>query len=79
MVYKTEFNADSFPWWSYAKTVYRNIALAKKVDEFNALIEERFDGEVPSKTAINDYVWFNYSEIYACLGLDEDGNLIERK
>jgi hypothetical protein len=40
-------------------------------------IEEMFmfDEETPSITSINDYLWFETSDIYEAIGLNEDGEI----
>ena len=41
-------------------------------------LEETFyENEEIEDTTLNDYIWFERGYIYECLGLDEDGYLIE--
>ena len=75
MVYSKEFSVDTFPFWSGAKDTVKDVREARKMDELQSLIEERFaDSETPpTETEINDFVWFDRGYIYSRLGLDENG------
>ena len=75
MVYCREFSVDSFYFWSGAKDTVKDVREARKMDELQSLIEERFaDNEMPpTATEINDFVWFDRDYIYSRLGLDENG------
>ena len=75
MVYSKEFSVDSFYFWSGAKDTVKDVREARKMDELQSLIEERFaDSETPpTETEINDFVWFDRGYIYSRLGLDENG------
>ena len=75
MVYSKDFSVDSFGFWSGAKDTVKDVREAKKMDELQSLIEERFaDNEMPpTETEINDFVWFERGYIYSQLGLDENG------
>lgn len=52
------------------------IEKAEKEDDFMAHLEEIFfmnDSEIPTMTELNDYIRFEYDEIYEYLGIsDED-------
>lgn len=70
MKYTQEFEIDTFPFWGGAKEVVNKIKKAKKLDELNAWIDEFFYGQTPTKTQINDIVWFGYKDIMECLEID---------
>ena len=58
MVYSKEFSVDTFPFWSGAKDIIKDVQTASKMDELQSLIEEQFaDSETPpTETEINDFV-----------------------
>lgn len=80
MVYSKEFSVDTFPFWSGAKDTVKDVREARKMDELQFLIEEQFaDNETPpTETEINDFVWFERDFIYNQLGLDENGELLDK-
>ena len=56
------------------------IEKADKEDDFMSHLEEIYlmnDSEVPTMTELNDYIRFDYDDIFECLGLNEDGELEE--
>ena len=56
------------------------IEKAEKEDDFMSHLEEIYlmnDSEVPTMTELNDYIRFDYDDIFECLGLNEDGELEE--
>lgn len=67
MQYLSEFSIDTFPFWSGAIDVIRKIKKAGKLDELASLIEDCFSDHTPTKTEINDFVWFNADYIYKWL------------
>lgn len=80
MVYSKEFSVDTFPFWSGAKDTFEDVCKADKMYELQSLIEEQFaDSETPpTETEINDFVWFERDFIYNRLGLDENGELLDK-
>lgn len=80
MVYSKEFSVDTFPFWSGAKDTFEDVCKADKMYELQFLIEEQFaDNETPpTETEINDFVWFEREFIYNRLGLDENGELLDK-
>lgn len=80
MVYSKEFSVDTFPFWSGAKDTFEDVCKADKMYELQSLIEEQFaDNETPpTETEINDFVWFEREFIYNRLGLDENGELLDK-
>ena len=81
MVYSKEFSVDTFPFWSGAKDTFEDVCKADKMYELQFLIEEQFaDNETPpTETEINDFVWFERDFIYNQLGLDENGELLDKE
>lgn len=71
MKYISHFVIDTFPFWSSAIDVIRKVRQAKKLDELEQLVEDCFDNCTPTKTDINDFVWFNAEHIYEQLQIDD--------
>lgn len=71
MKYTDEFNVDSFQFWSGALDTVNEIRKAGKMDNLQILIEDHFALSVPTKTEINDFVWFNRSEILESLEIED--------
>lgn len=69
MQYTSEFNVESFQFWSGAKDVIEVIRKNQKMGELQELIETQFEGSTPTKTQINDMVWFDADIIYEQLGI----------
>ena len=65
--------------WSGAVDTIADIQNANKEDEFMNFLEMVFCDceEVPTDTAVNDFIWFERDYIYESLGLTENGELIE--
>lgn len=63
--------------WSGATDTIADIQNANKEDEFMNFLEAVFCDEVPTDTAVNDFIWFERDYIYENLGLTENGELIE--
>lgn len=63
--------------WSGAIDTLEDIARAHKGENLMYLLEEIFsdDGDMPTATDINDFLWFERDYIYECLGLDENGEI----
>ena len=65
--------------WSGAVDTIKDIQNANKEDEFMNFLEEVFCDEVPTDTAVNDFIWFDRGYIYENLGLTENGELPEEE
>ena len=65
--------------WSGAVDTIADIQNANKEDEFMNFLEAVFCDEVPTDTAVNDFIWFERDYIYENLGLTENGELIEEE
>lgn len=63
--------------WSGAVDTIKDIQNANKEDEFMNFLESVFCDEVPTDTAVNDFIWFERDYIYENIGLTEDGELPE--
>lgn len=71
------FNELADMVWSGAMDTIADIQNANKEDEFMNFLEMEFCDEVPTDTAVNDFIWFERGYIYENLGLTENGELIE--
>lgn len=71
------FNELADMVWSGAVDTIKDIQNANKEDEFMNFLEAVFCDEVPTDTAVNDFIWFERDYIYESLGLTENGELIE--
>ena len=65
--------------WSGAVDTIADIQNANKETEFMNFLEMVFCDEVPTDTAVNDFIWFERDYIYESLGMTENGELIEDK
>ena len=63
--------------WSGAVDTITDIQNANKEDEFMDFLEAVFCDEIPTDTAVNDFIWFERDYIYENIGLTEDGELTE--
>ena len=63
--------------WSGAVDTITDIQNANKEDEFMNFLESVFCDEIPTDTAVNDFIWFERDYIYENIGLTENGELIE--
>ena len=63
--------------WSGAVDTIVDIQNANKEDEFMNFLEMVFCDDVPTDTAVNDFIWFEREYIYENIGLRENGNLPE--
>ena len=80
MEYKQDFDVNTFQWWSGACDTIKDIEAAGLMDELQSHLEEVFcDGEIPTDTDINDYVWHDREMVYEALGLDENGEIPEEE
>ena len=62
--------------WSGALDTLKDIEEADKEDELMYFLEEIFNGEIPTETEVNDFLWFERDYIYENLGLDENGMIL---
>ena len=69
MQFTQEFDVDSFQFWGGAADVAAKCRKAGKLDDLGQLVEEEFAGKTPTKTQVNDFVWFGWNEIYKILGI----------
>ena len=61
--------------WSGAVDTIADIQNANKETEFMNFLEMVFCDEIPTDTAVNDFIWFERDYIYENIGLTEDGEL----
>ena len=71
------FNELADMVWSGAVDTIANIQNANKETEFMNFLEMVFCDEIPTDTAVNDFIWFERDYIYENLGLTENGELLE--
>lgn len=69
MQFTQEFDVDSFPFWNGARDTIAEVKKAEKMDELQLVVEDAFAGETPTKTQVNDFVWFNRDLILSQLGI----------
>lgn len=70
MTYVQEFSVDSFPFWDGAKDTVAAVRKAGKMDDLQMLVEDNFCSMIPTKTQINDFVWFSKDWILEMLGIE---------
>lgn len=58
--------------WRGAIDTLNRIKESNKEDEFMALLEEQWFGEMPTMTEVNDYLWLKDEFIFECLGISEE-------
>lgn len=63
MYYKVEFDFDHFNFWSGARDRIESATESQK-QKVKERIEEYFYDEEPTKTEINDLVWFECDDIF---------------
>ena len=71
-----DFNDLMDNCWSGAIDTLRTIEENDKGEELMAHLEEIFEtyfDNVPTMTAVNDYLWFEPEAIFEALGISEDG------
>lgn len=56
--------------WSGALDTLKDIEEADKEDELMYLLEEIFNGEIPTETKVNDFLWHDRDYIYELLGIE---------
>lgn len=68
MYYSVDFDIDTFEFWGGARQVVEQLRKEDLLEDALVLIETAFEGETPTETQINDYVWFyledDLKEIY---------------
>ena len=72
MQFTQEFNVDTFHFWSGAKDTIEYVKKAKKMDELQTLIEDYFADQTPTKTQVNDFVWFQRDFIFEQLEISSN-------
>ena len=72
MQFTQEFNVDTFHFWSGAKDTIEYVKKAKKMDELQTLIEDYFADQTPTKTQVNDFVWFQKDFIFEQLEISSN-------
>ena len=65
--------------WSGAVDTIADIQNANKENELMDFLEMIFCDDVPTDTEVNDFIWFEREYIYECLGLNENGELIDEE
>ena len=71
MLVTKEYNsADEFKFWSGAQDTYNRLAELDLLEELWDCIEQNFDGETPTETQVNDFVWFEDEVIKDFIGFD---------
>ena len=73
------FNELADMVWSGAVDTIADIQNANKETEFMNFLEMVFCDEIPTDTAVNDFIWFERDYIYENLGLTENGELPEEE
>ena len=63
--------------WSGATDTIADIQNANKETEFMNFLEMVFCDEIPTDTAVNDFIWFERDYIYENIGLAKDGKLYD--
>lgn len=58
--------------WSGAVEHYNRIVDERGEDRLENALEQIFDGETPTATAINDLLWFEPETVYSVLGMKPD-------
>ena len=69
MQYLSELDVDTFPFWAGAADVVKDVKKAGKMDDLQTWLEDYFGPKTPTKTEINDAVWFGREGILRDLGL----------
>ena len=70
--YTTNFNVDEFPWYGGAKNVIDIIKDNSLMSHLQTYLENVFADTTPSKTQINDYVWFEGNTILQDLNIADE-------
>lgn len=59
MKYTVEFDIKDFEFWSGGKDTFEEYVRQDRISELEQMIEDRFCMTIPTKTEINDFVWFD--------------------
>lgn len=59
MRYTVEFDIKDFPFWDGARVTFEEYVSQGRLSELKQMIEDAFCGTTPTKTQINDFVWFD--------------------
>ena len=62
MKYAVDFDIDNFEFWGGARRVIEQVRKEDLLEDASVLIETAFEGETPTATQINDYVWFDLED-----------------
>lgn len=70
MYVKKEMNFEDLKnnSWSGAVDTLNRIEELEMEDELMQILEDNFDGEVPTETEVNDFLWFEDDTINELLG-----------
>ena len=80
MQFLVDFDAREFAWtWPSAKRVVDMIRKAGKMDEFKEALDDWFHGDHPTSDDIQEHVASSSKSILNRIGLDENGNRLDRK
>lgn len=58
--------------WSGAIDTLKAIEEANKEEELMEYLEVVFEGDVPTETEVNDFLWFESDDIYEYLGISDN-------
>ena len=56
--------------WRGAVDTLNTISKYSKEDEFMQYLEEVFSGDIPTKTEVNDFLWFEDDAIFEALDIN---------
>lgn len=73
-----EIALNNVEFWSGAKKTADRLKELDLMDRVEEYLEELYPDGI-DETTLNDEFWFNDSEIYKAVGLDEEGNVIEEE
>ena len=72
MEYKVELsNVRNFPAWLGGREVLDNVIICGLENSLTEIVVSEFDGQVPTQTEINDFLWDERNYIYDKLGFYE--------
>lgn len=69
MYFKKDFS--EYEPWGQAREIYGRIEEEGKLDELEQLLEETFTNELPTETAINDLLAYDWEWVYEQLGISD--------
>lgn len=70
MKFNTEINMEDFPAWSGAIDTLDRIKEEGKIKELEFLMQDIFCNKTPTKSEINDFLWFDDDFIYESLRIE---------